>query len=109
MSTPLITIKRGDTCRLVCAVTIDGDPADITGWSIRSYVRRGKTLVGELTATITDAANGAFTLLEKVAGMTEEWTPGSHTMDIEYTNASNVIFSTETIDVTVIPDITYDD
>lgn len=107
--TATMSMKRGDTFSLTTSVT---DPnngnaaADITGWTIRSQVRRGKNLTEELTVTITDAVNGVFTLAA-TAALTALWKVGTHVCDIQVTRPSGVT-SSETFNVVVCEDVTYD-
>lgn len=108
-STPKIIIKRGDTFRLICSVQSEEGPINIEGWSIRSHVRKNRVLAGRLEATIEDAPNGVYKLLEEEPGITRGWAPGNYHMDIEYTTGEGVVVSSETIDVEVKPDVTYDE
>jgi hypothetical protein len=104
-----MTHKRGDTFSLSITVT---DPnngnavVDITGWTIRSQIRRGKNLTEELTVTITDAVNGVFTMVATDA-QTALWKVDTHTCDIQVTRPSGVT-SSETFNVVVCEDVTYD-
>jgi hypothetical protein len=107
--TASMSIKRGDTFSLTNTVT---DPnngnavVDITGWTIRSQIRRGKNLTQELTVTITDAVNGVFTLVAPAVD-TAGWKVDTHTCDIQVTRPSGVT-SSETFNVVVCEDVTYD-
>jgi hypothetical protein len=101
-----INFKRGDTFLLRASVndgTEDANPVDITGWTIRSQIRDGNTLVDTCTVTITDDAAGEYELLVED---TTEWPTRVLRCDIEYTTDADQITSTETFEICVIRDIT---
>jgi hypothetical protein len=103
-----LQIKRGDTLDLDCRVyEYAGGPAlNLSGWTIRSQVRkRSGALVEVLVVTITDAAQGRYTL-SAPAAKTALWTPDQARMDIEYTDPSGVVQSTETTTLDIIADVT---
>lgn len=109
--TAQLTIKRGDDFRMDISLTDpnnNNDPVDITGWTIRSQVRRGKNLTAELTVAIIDAANGQFRLTAP-ASATETWKVDTHKCDIEFTQPAIGVTSSETFEVIVSEDVTYDD
>lgn len=100
----MINIKRGDTFLVTCQAVIDGVPVDLTGWSIRSHVRdRKDALLGDLQVTITDAAQGSYSLRHDD---TTAWPAGQNYCDIEYTTDAGQVISTDTIEVRVAKDIT---
>lgn len=103
-----LTMKRGDTLKFTCTLTADDVAVDISGWSVRAHVRKNGTLKAELNGTIISGPDGTFSLLEDVAGVTEDWDPGTYQMDIEYTTDESVIFSSATIYIIVEADVTYD-
>lgn len=100
--------KRGDTFSLSSSVENEGVAVDITGWTIESQVRQSDdTLVQALTVTITDAVNGLFTI-SATALQTESWPIASLLCDIEFTEPSGEVNSTETFTISVQKDITRD-
>jgi hypothetical protein len=102
-----IEVKRGDTFSLDCQVfEADGvTPTDITAWTIRSQVRTtAGALLTSLTAAITTAADGEYTLTALPVD-TAAW-PRAARMDIEYTDSGGVVLSTETLALDVVRDIT---
>jgi hypothetical protein len=101
-----ISVKRGDTFTLDFALTeSDGTtPLDMTGWTVRSQVRRRKTLVADLVFTAIDAAAGTFRL---ACADTTDWPRGELQSDIEYTDLSGRVISTETYTIEVLEDVTY--
>ena len=103
----IIEVKRGDTLSLDCQVfEANGvTPTDITAWTIRSQVRTtAGALLTSLTAAITTAADGEYTLTALPAD-TATW-PRAARMDIEYTDGGGVVLSTETLALDVVRDIT---
>jgi hypothetical protein len=101
-----VSLKRGDTLIMNVAATDDaGNPANLTGWSIRSQLRQGDTLIDTLVFTGTDLANGLFSLKNGAAG-TSAYPVTTLVCDIEYTDASGVVTSTETFAVVVTADVT---
>lgn len=104
------SFKRGDDFNLAFSLTDPNNanaPVDITGWTIRSQIRRGNNLTAELTVTITDAVNGNFTL---TAGstLTAGWKVDTHTCDIQFTRPAAGVTSSETFNVIVCEDVTRD-
>jgi hypothetical protein len=110
MSIPYIRHKRGDTVLLGCTLTEDDGttPVDVSGWAIASQIRGlDGTLLVELEATITDGAAGEYALECAVEDAdTSEWALGLYEIDIEYTDLSGRIVSTETAAFQVIGDVT---
>lgn len=99
--------KQGDTFEWVVTLTDDAQPVDITSWGIRAHIRNNDTLIAALTITKTDATGGVFTA-SATAAQTDTWTAGAHQCDIEFTDASSVVLSTDTFDVTILEDISHD-
>lgn len=99
-----ITHKIGDTLDWVITLTEGGGPVDLTTWSILAQIRSGATLVDQLTVTLTDAENGQFRLSATPAE-TELYTVGAFSCDIQFTDDSSDVFSTETFTVNVIADV----
>lgn len=101
--------KRGDTF-LYAAVLREsktGPVIDLSGWTIASMIRDADgVLIEELVVTVTDAANGAYTIS---AADTTAWPVGLAYWDIEYTDTHGVIQSTDTVTVSILQDITFPD
>lgn len=97
--------KRGDTFFLANRLTQDGAPIDLTGWSVRSHVRDGDTLVKALTYAVVLAADGQYSLTAAPAD-TEDWPVKTLHCDIEYTSPGGTVTSTETFLIVVIKDVT---
>ena len=98
----MTTFKRGDTFTALAQRV----GVDITETTIRSQLRSGNWRY-TLTVTVTDAANGEFTL-SAPASDTRLWPVGAAKWDIEYTDSGNV-HSTETVSITILEDVTRDD
>ena len=100
-----IPFKRGDTFRIQCAVS-EGVPAvakDLTGFTIRSTVKKGTTVVAELTHSWVDRAGGTYQLEDMT---TTTWPVAKLVCDIEYTSGDGTIRSTETFEIDSQADIT---
>jgi hypothetical protein len=88
MSVQQLRHKAGDTLRWLCARTdAAGDPLAV------SSVEACFATLGALTAEVTDAAGGLFTL-SATAEATALWTPGVYRGDVTLIGAGSV--STET-------------
>lgn len=102
-----IKTKRGDTFCLKCTYRNEDDERAELPEEIRSQIRTTKgDLVQELDIERLDE-KGDFELTAK-AKDTEGWDTGKHECDIEYTEDGRV-FSTETFEISVVEDITYDE
>jgi menaquinone-dependent protoporphyrinogen IX oxidase len=102
-----ITHKQGDTLEWVITLTESGASVDITDWSIRAHIRQNDTLISALTVVLTNSPNGVFSL-NATAAQTDTWSAGTHSCDIEFTDSSGEVFSTETFSVTILEDISHD-
>lgn len=102
-----INHKQGDTLDWVITLTDTGTAVDITTWSIRAQIRASDTLIATLTVTVVDAASGLFRL-SATAAQTDSWAAGNHSCDIEFTDGSSNVFSTETFTVSILEDISHD-
>jgi hypothetical protein len=102
-----ITHKQGDTLEWVITVTENSAAVDITDWSIRAQIRQNDTLISALTVTLTDSSNGVL-VISATAAQTDSWSAGEHSCDIEFTDSSGEVFSTETFNVIVLEDISHD-
>lgn len=102
-----ISIKRGDTFRIVATYTDpNGVVPDITTLGIRTQIRDAKgTLISEPVITKLDqtdqATRGKYTLRAD----TDTWPLQTLVWDIEYTINGDVT-STNTFTIVVTPDVT---
>lgn len=100
--------KRGDTFVLQCEAKNDsGTAINLTGWTIKAQIKaqvRGRwSFADTFVVSVTNAASGTFKITKSD---TKSWPVGLAYMDIEYTDGSGRIMSTETICVTVVADVT---
>jgi hypothetical protein len=96
--------KRGDTFYKTNVVSDDNGPVNIAGWTITSQLRDPADVkIADCVVAITDAAAGAYSL---TVANTTAWPLGALFWDIQYIDGSGVIFSTETIQVVILMDIT---
>jgi hypothetical protein len=108
----LITHKRGDTFRQsFIAQDSDGLPVDLTDYTIESQARnKSGTLLASFSVNKTDAVNGEFDITEADTSGWPIYRPGSPShslyMDIQYTDPSGTVESTETLMISVKEDIT---
>ena len=100
-----IPFKRGDTFLVEATATAASVPQDLTGWSIRSQVRQGSTLVADLSVEYTNRPSGVFRLSAPPA-LTQSWPVKVLSCDIEYTTASGQVVSTETFEIDCKGDVT---
>lgn len=100
----MLNLKRGDTLLIEAALANNGQPVNITGWSIRSQIRRNNQLVDDLVVTVTDALMGKYTIAS--SGSTENWPVAQLRTDIEYTTDTGQIVSTETYYINCVEDVT---
>lgn len=97
-----LTLKRGDTLDLSCALTLAGQPIDLTGWSIQCHViAPGNVVVHQFAAVITDPLVGAYRLPAASAD-TRKWPIGGLNMDIRYIDPAGRVMTTETVALTVL-------
>jgi len=102
-----IVHKRGDTFKIAVVLTEDDGATrfDLTGWTVRSHIRRRGFLISELVFGDIDITNGEFSLM---AEDTSNWPISELESDIEYIDTMGYSHSTETYTVEVIKDVTYD-
>lgn len=100
----MLRIKRGDTFVVEATLMQDGQPQDLTGWTIRSQVRQGGRLIADLAVEYVDRAAGVYRLSAPEG--TAAWAVGLLRSDIEYTMPSGQIASTETFDLECVEDVT---
>ncbi len=105
--------KRGDTLLLNFEYT-DSDtnlPLDLTGCAFRLYIKNVRT--GELAVAAT-TANDLLQVdpelgrirLNVPPHLTVDFIPGRHMYDIEMTDTSGAVFSSETNYIEIIQDVT---
>lgn len=99
-----LKLKSGNTFSLQNRVTNQSGPVNLSGWVIKSQVRDGQTLVANLTATITDAGSGEYSL--KFVGSTSTWPVKKLRCDIQYRTSDGVVVSTETFFIDVEQGVT---
>jgi hypothetical protein len=106
--------KRGDTLSLDFELeNADGSPVDLTGWTAAAKMRlalnglanRPSSPVVDLTATITNAAEGRVTLSATPA-QTATWAAGKWVGDIQFTSGGEVQ-SSRTFTHRLDEDVTY--
>jgi hypothetical protein len=100
----MFMLKRGDTFVVEATLSQGGAPQDLSGWSIRSQVRRGSRLVADLAVEYVDRAAGVYRLSAPEG--TTEWPLGTLRSDIEYTMPGGAVASTETFEFECIEDVT---
>ena len=100
----IIKIKRGDSFIFTNNQLLDtnNEPVDLTGWGVRSQIRdRSMSLVDELDVTISQFDYSIVKM------NTESWPVVDLFWDVEYTAPDGTVFSSETITVKVIQDVTF--
>lgn len=100
--------KRGASFAIIRNSANDGMPTDMEGWTLRSQLRSGSTLLADLTVTVEegeDAEPGAFML--SADDTTDAWPLGRAAFDVEYTDSDGIKFKGETIAVDIIASPTY--
>jgi hypothetical protein len=100
--------KRADTFTLSCVWRdAAGSPVNLSGYIIASQVRT-ETFVDNLVVTVTNAANGEFTVT-RAASFTALWPITTYATnlfcDIEFSLTGTVV-SSETFEIVVVQDIT---
>ena len=101
----MIDIKRGDTFIIQVQVSQDSTGIDIYGWTIKSQIKKGSTLIEELTYTPVDLSTGVYQL-SCIPTKTALWPVGVLDCDIQYTTTTGQVISTDTFQINVIKDIT---
>lgn len=100
-----IKVKRGDTFVLDGVLSEGGTPTDMTGWTVRSQVRYGVSLLAELQVDYLDRAAGRYRLTA-LPSVTAQWPVNKLQADVEYTTSSGQVVSTETFEVDCLADVT---
>jgi hypothetical protein len=115
MATSTVAFKRGDTWRYTLTLRDDGEPVDLTGSSLRMHLRDKRSRVKIL------AVAGDMLTLGEVEGVPARYTavvdpevtqlidPGVYATDVEYTFVDGSVLTSQTFQVRVIQDETYDD
>lgn len=105
--TERIKHKRGDSFKIAVLLTEDDGttPYDLRGWTIKSQIRLRSRLVADLEFAEVDLEKGEFTLMQI---NTNHWPTGLLDSDIEYIDAMGMSHSTQTYNIEVIKDVTYD-
>jgi hypothetical protein len=101
-----VSHKRGDTFIFSAQVKDEDESSiDLTGWQIRSQIRKENfTVVDTLVITITDAVDGKYQISSNKDPNTLPL--GEHHWDIEFTDSSGRVISTETLIINIVEDIT---
>lgn len=105
--TPLFQIKRGDTYILEALMEVDGAEPDVTGWEVKTQIRRAnrdRALVVECITTWVDPTIGRYHIT--VPAGTADWPLETLLQDIQYTSPVGQVVSTETFAFEVVEDIT---
>jgi hypothetical protein len=104
--------KRGDSFNLSGTVTDADDlPVDLTGYTITSQLRsQTGALIQTFTVTVTDAANGLYTISAPATGTapntgTDIWPIGTAKFDVQFAVGAEVT-SSETVTLKVVEDYT---
>lgn len=101
-----ISVKQGDTFELFCVRRDNaGNPVSLSGITVKSQMVKGEGSLVDLTVTVTDIANGAFTL-SKTAAETDLLEIGRYECDIQFTTDLGVVTSTNTFNISIVEDIT---
>lgn len=101
-----ITLKRGDSVDLLCTLQQGGQPIDLSGWQVDSWLRApAGQLVHRFAAAVTDAAAGQFRL-QAAPQDTARWPLGGLSADIRYVDAAGRVMHTATWPVQVQAAIT---
>lgn len=101
-----LTCKRGDTFKFDGQHThpVTGNPESLTGSTVASAMQLGAVRV-VLLVTILDAAQGTFRL-SLTPTETAALSVGLWLSDVEFTNASGDVISTDTFIISIGQDIT---
>jgi len=98
-------IKRGDTLKMSGVYKIAGVASSLAGFTVACQVRDlNNKLVQTLAVTLGNQGTdpGSFTLS---AGEID-WRPSTYFCDVEFTDATNFVRSTQTFVIPVVQDIT---
>jgi hypothetical protein len=102
--------KRGDAFEPECTEMAAGVPVNLTGYTVTSQIRTraGDELVDTATVTLADQTTdpGKFTV-EVAKARTALWVPGQDLeWDVEFTPPNGKSWSSGTVTITVVKDIT---
>jgi hypothetical protein len=101
----IIEHKRGDTFEAIVVLALNSVPQNLTGWTIQSQIRGTNSFVATLNFNAINLSTGTFSLTA-AASTTATWPVGTHSMDIQITDSSGFVISTETIVFRVLQDVT---
>jgi hypothetical protein len=101
----LVEDPNGTQSMTVDGVAVRASPIDMTGWTVKSHIRRKDTgaLIAECVHTWTNRAYGAY----RLAVMdTSAWPLRVLAWDIEFTDPNGFVGSTKTVYIQCIKDET---
>lgn len=93
-----MNIKQGDSFLLPLQIAVDGQPQDLTNWSVRSCVGSSSGILAELEVEYTDRVGGKILLKAD----TSTWALGTYYFDIRYTTDSDQVTTTASEEIVVI-------
>jgi len=100
--------KIGDTLTLAGTVTLT-DVSDFTGWTIASQFRQSGSdalLPGVAAAWVSqDTSTGTYTI-SATAANTATWVPCDAVCDVQFTDPSGGVTSTDTFTIEIVRDVT---
>lgn len=102
--------KRGDTFTYSATLknSATGAVVDLTGYSIAAKIRQADlTEVFTFSPSIDTPATAGIYSMSATAAQTATWAVGTHQLDVEFTDGSGTVTSTDTMAFTVVQDITY--
>lgn len=104
-----LEIKRGDTFELTVTALDGASGEDLSTYTYTAQVRLTTNDSLQTTPTIddSDAANGVLVLTVPAATTTNWPTTSTLSMDIQFTDGSGKVTSSDTFIINVIKDYTY--
>jgi len=99
-----VSLKRGDSFVFTNNYLTDdtGSQIDLTGWLIRSHVRDSSNELIDTLDIVVSQFEYSITKID-----TSLWPIGNLFWDIEYTTPDGIVFSSDTIVIKVIQDVTF--
>lgn len=102
----MLSVKRGDTLALTGQLLDDGQPVDMTGWSVACWLRvPGGRVVHRFAALLTDAGAGRYQL-PAAAADTQAWPAGRLEGDVRYQDGTGTVMHTCTFTLQVLDAVT---
>ncbi len=99
----VIDFKRGDTFELGGqALDANDDPVDLTSYTIKAQIRDKYKLVGDAVVTKVVAANGEY---KARINNTILWPVKRLSYDVQFTDSTGYVESTETIIINCVEDV----